>query len=88
MKPDHHHHHQQPRRQANPPTSQHTHSHTLQHTHMHTQFAGSSYIAEGVCPMTGGVDVAGRGRAVPVGGRGVRDNRRLARVAGADPDHS
>lgn len=48
---------------------------------------GSSYIAEGVGPVTRRVDVAGRRRAVPVSCRGVRDDRGLARVAGADPDH-
>ena len=46
---------------------------------------GSSYIAEGVGPVTRGVDVAGRGGAVPVG---VRDARGLTRVTGANPDHS
>lgn len=35
---------------------------------------GSSYIAEGVGPVTRGVDVAGRGGAVPVGRRGIRDD--------------
>lgn len=49
---------------------------------------GSSYIAEGVGPVTRWVDVTGRGWAVPIGHRGVRDDRGLARVAGADPDHS
>ena len=49
---------------------------------------GSSYIAEGVRPVTRWVDVAGRGRAVPVSCRGVRDDGGLARVTGADPDHS
>lgn len=35
---------------------------------------GSSYIAEGVGPVTRGVDVAGCGGAVPVSRRGVRDD--------------
>lgn len=38
--------------------------------------------------MTRGVDVAGRGRAVSIGCRGVGDDWGLARVAGADPDYS
>lgn len=37
-----------------------------------------SYVAEGVRPVPGGVDVAGRGGAVALCGRGVRDDGGLA----------
>ena len=42
-----------------------------------------SYIAEGVCPVAGGVDVAGRGGAVGLHGRRVRDDGGLAGVTRA-----
>ncbi len=49
---------------------------------------GSSYIAEGVSPVAGRVDVARGGWAVAVGSRGVRDDGGLAGVTGADPQSS
>lgn len=49
---------------------------------------GSSYIAEGVSPVAGRVDVARGGWAVAVGSRGVGDDGGLAGVTGADPQSS
>lgn len=44
------------------------------------------YVAEGVCPVSRGVDVAWRGGPVTFRGRRIGDDRGLPGVAGAHPD--